>query len=310
MTKHVALNRRMAGYVALGFLALGAGCSRKTPPKQARQVPGSAAIPAVGAEPAWVHGLLVMRKGLQTFHACDDTLTYWVEDEAGDLGFAFEQIGTGPDRPVFAEILVAAALPPVTGPGSTYPRAVVATGLRLAAFASEDGGCDAERASYEFRARGNEPFWSVTITRQEIIFAQPDDPTRVAFPVRAVAGGRRQASLFDEHRDASAPHARPVARGTSLHRHDGGGDPALHRRGSLRRTDVARLCDRWRARAAERFPRRPRRADPAARHACRHCGVVTLRPLNYIKQFVGHNAARDRLVAEQSAGASARADAR
>jgi uncharacterized membrane protein len=189
------------GLVLLLFVSLAAAACSKKPKAETAAKP-----PAADAEkPAWKRGLLVMRPGVQSFHTCNDTSTYWVEDRTkGDLTFAFEQLGTGPERPMYVEILAQPTPPPAQGPGSNQRRALAVSGLRLAAFADEGGGCDPERATYEYKARGNEPFWSVTVTRQAIVFAQPDDPTRIEFPyVASVLNGPRR---FYSTRTTSPAH--------------------------------------------------------------------------------------------------------
>jgi uncharacterized membrane protein len=43
-------------------------------------------------------------------------------------------------------------------------------------------GCEEPPAPYRLRAVGNEPFWSATVTADSVIFMQPDEPARIAFP--------------------------------------------------------------------------------------------------------------------------------
>lgn len=62
--------------------------------------------------------------------------------------------------------------------------------------------------AYEIRAHGNEPFWSITVKRDTILFEQPDEPQRIVFPYatpssgtyRTVAAGDTLVLTLDEHR--------------------------------------------------------------------------------------------------------------
>jgi uncharacterized membrane protein len=61
-------------------------------------------------------------------------------------------------------------------------------------------------ASRLLQALGNEPFWSVEITRQAIVYRTPDEPQGIVFPY-AAPSGRAGGLVFESLRSDSAPRA-------------------------------------------------------------------------------------------------------
>jgi putative lipoprotein len=57
------------------------------------------------------------------------------------------------------------------------------TELVRATPVGEGAGCAEAPARYRFRASGNEPFWSVTVGKDTVVFEQPDEPRRIAAPL-------------------------------------------------------------------------------------------------------------------------------
>jgi uncharacterized membrane protein len=50
----------------------------------------------------------------------------------------------------------------------------------------EGGGCNRPPGDFVYQAFGTEPFWSVRVDVDSVVFTQPDEPNRVAWPAPAV----------------------------------------------------------------------------------------------------------------------------
>jgi uncharacterized membrane protein len=61
-------------------------------------------------------------------------------------------------------------------------------------------------STIELQALGNEPFWSVEITRRAIVYRDPEHQKGISFPY-AVPTGRAVGLVFESSRPDSAPHS-------------------------------------------------------------------------------------------------------
>jgi uncharacterized membrane protein len=129
---------------------------------------------------------------------CGSSGPYAVKDlTRGDLPGIWRTLGAQPSSVLFVEAVVEQ---------SDNSHEVRIQEIRRAQ-AGEGRGCD-EDWSYEYRAHGNEPFWSVTVKSDSIVFEQPDEPHRIAFPYaapssgtyRSVAAGDTLVLTLEEHR--------------------------------------------------------------------------------------------------------------
>jgi len=141
-----------------------------------------------------VRGYLLEASGGFSFRPCDDRSEVWLVDHTGgDLAAAYRALGSGPGSRVFIEVTAGVVVAPDSGAGSRYPEALSVTQLLRAGPAGEGAGCDEPPATYVYRAAGNEPFWSATITADSILFVEPGSQARLAFP--ATAPRRRGTSV-------------------------------------------------------------------------------------------------------------------
>ena len=165
------------------------------------------APPARASDPhlAAIHrGLLVFGHESRTFSPCEGGEEAWVEDRTP--GAVLEQIygrlAQTPYERIFFEVTGTYGPAPSEGFGEGYPKTLVVTGLRHAV--REGSKCEEPTWAFEFRAKGQEPFWSATIAPSGISVSLPGEPLLV-FPPGAPAKGADGAALFTSTREL--PHA-------------------------------------------------------------------------------------------------------
>ena len=170
--------------IALAALVAVTGCAQ--PAKQQASI-ASATIR--------MRGELVAAGQGYTFQPCGSSQARLVADRtSGDLPSLWHQLGVDAQQALFVEAVV-----------DTAADSAVVSEIRRAA--GEGRGC-AESWDYEVRAHGNEPFWSITVKRDTILFEQPDEPHRIVFPYaaassgtyRSVAAGDSLVLTLEEHR--------------------------------------------------------------------------------------------------------------
>jgi uncharacterized membrane protein/heat shock protein HslJ len=105
---------------------------------------------------------------------------YWVVDgTGGELWDIYRALTDKPYQPLYTELRGRLRPPPSTGLAVNYEKQLTVMELRRAA--RESRGCEENLAGIEFRASGNEPFWNVTISRDEIMFSELGKP-KIIFP--------------------------------------------------------------------------------------------------------------------------------
>lgn len=109
-----------------------------------------------------MRGELVWGHEVRSFRECGSQTETWVVDATGgELREASEALASGPYAPLFVELRGRIGPAPARGFGADYDGALTVVELRHAA--RESRGCDEDLSGVEFRARGNEPFWSLEI---------------------------------------------------------------------------------------------------------------------------------------------------
>ena len=170
-----------------------------------RPDPSSASAASADPHLDTVHrGLLVYGHEARTFMPCGGGEEAWVEDRTptGELGQVYGRLAQTPYERIFFEVLGTYAPSPNEGFGAEYPRMLVVTALRHAV--GEGPKCDEPTWGFEFRAKGQEPFWSATIAPSGISVARPDESPLV-FPYAVPAEGAVGAALYRSVREL--PHA-------------------------------------------------------------------------------------------------------
>lgn len=146
-----------------------------------------------------------------TFRPCGETAELWLLDQTdGVLAQAFAAETMKGPAMIYIEAYgerapVADDIPPARSYGGTF----VLEQVLYAGVQSESRGCDAPPESYSVAARGNEPFWSVQVREDGMVWKQPDDPKEIALGApqtqdsegtvryRASGGGHELELLID-----------------------------------------------------------------------------------------------------------------
>ena len=177
--------------VSIGALVLCA-CSKDEAPApepvvDTAPVPAATAPAASPSEPpaesslALKRGMLSLGTEQTTFQPCGEDARLWVIDQtAGVLSETF----ANESKPI--ELFVEAhgeraPTPPEISAARAYPGAFILEEVLYATPPSEAGGCNEPRPAYVVVARGNEPFWSVEVKDDKLIWRQPDDPKELTF---------------------------------------------------------------------------------------------------------------------------------
>ena len=177
---------------ALGCALMFAGCSRKADEEVQRQAPPATAAPTTElssgpVEEPPAESSLSIKRGVVTaagdhaiFRACDDKADLWLVDEADG---ALTQLLTEEDASsLYVETYGERSPVPDTLPAARGQAGVfVMEQLLYAGVAGQMRGCEQPAADYIVAARGNEPFWSVNVTRNGMVWKQPHAPEGVAF---------------------------------------------------------------------------------------------------------------------------------
>jgi uncharacterized membrane protein len=136
-------------------------------------------------------GYLVMLPEGSSLKVCGSEEKSWIVDlTAGELSAVYAKQATNPGDPVFVEFRGILDPAPSVGFGAGYANQLTILELRHAAL--EGRGCNEDLQAVEFRARGNEPFWSLDIAKSGMVFSDFGRSIRLAFPYAApkVSSGR------------------------------------------------------------------------------------------------------------------------
>ncbi len=125
-------------------------------------------------------GHLVWGHEVRSFRPCGMEVEYWVVDRTGgELWDVYRALTHEPYQPLYAELRGDLGPSPSIGFGVKYEKQLTVLELRRAA--RETRGCEENLGGIEFRASGNEPFWNVTVSKNEIIFSELGMP-KIIFP--------------------------------------------------------------------------------------------------------------------------------
>jgi uncharacterized membrane protein len=171
------------------------GCSRQeqpaAAPPPAADVPAApgAVAPAPVAETAPSDSGLAIKRGIAmlaqdrtTFRPCGENAELWLLDQTdGVLAQAFAAETTKGPAMVYIEAYgerapVADDIPDARAYGGTF----VLEQVLYAGVQGEIRGCDATPENYIVAARGNEPFWSVQVREDGMLWKQPDNPKEIS----------------------------------------------------------------------------------------------------------------------------------
>lgn len=129
-------------------------------------------------------GYIVFQAGRASFTSCGSTERSWVVDVSGRMvSDVYDRLATNSGDPVFFELRGRFDPAPQTGFGAAYASQITVFQVRRAAL--EGPACNEDLRSIVFRARGNEPFWSVDIGFGGIAFSDFGRSLRLFFPYAA-----------------------------------------------------------------------------------------------------------------------------
>ncbi|HEY7029652.1 MAG TPA: hypothetical protein VH438_18695 [Gemmatimonadales bacterium] len=172
------LHRRIALVRTSGWcllVAVLAGCdARKEPPADPQVVDSPAPVPQdVGLI---ARGLLAVQGADTTFVGCDEDLARPVIDQTnGELKRAWAGLGAGGER-IYLVVRGVDVRSPAQGPNARYRDALRITRILRAARPGEGGGCHVPTPTWQFKARGNEPFWAVMVYPDSLVLKRPEGP--------------------------------------------------------------------------------------------------------------------------------------
>lgn len=206
--------------VALSLMISIAGCSPDpaapiSSQKVSSDEPGSNLEDAPGAESSLAikRGVMKIAEERATFTPCDGKGELWVLDQSP--GMLTQTLIEGKQAaPVslyveaYGERAPAEEMPQAQG----YEGIFVLEDILYAGVPGEIGGCDAPAPTYIVMARGNEPFWSVEVRDDQMIWRQPEAPTEISFgePQTVNAEGAvRYAVSVAQHELELMVHAQP-----------------------------------------------------------------------------------------------------
>jgi putative lipoprotein len=128
-------------------------------------------------------GTLILGDVVRSFTPCGETRAVWVIDETdGLLDRIYAELNDGAAAATYVEFRGAIADAPAGPAARGYEGQITVRDLIRAEALAESRGCNDLRPRVDFRAWGNEPFWSVELGSRTIVFRQPDEPSMLVFP--------------------------------------------------------------------------------------------------------------------------------
>jgi uncharacterized membrane protein len=174
------------------MVALLAACdARKEPPAVAQAADSPASVPQDQGLVA--RGLLAVQGTDTTFVGCDEDLTRQVIDETnGELKRAWAGLGAGGGERIYLVVRAVEVRSPALGPNARYRDALHITRILRAAHPGVGGGCHVPTPTWQFKARGNEPFWSVMVYPDSLVLKRPEGAGVVFSGVASASEGKAQ----------------------------------------------------------------------------------------------------------------------
>ena len=156
-------------------------------------------------------GRLLLSEERVLFQPCGAQDQWWVIDQTpSSLTQTFIQESQSASADFYIEAYGERA--PASGEASAQGAKfiLVLEEILYAGVPGEVRGCDAPTPSYVVAARGTEPFWSVEVHEQRMVWRQPEDPKELVFgapDTLNAEGGVRYAGVQGAHRLELIVHA-------------------------------------------------------------------------------------------------------
>lgn len=186
-------HRSCLGTLAVIGSLLIAGCSQPTDQQAAAPAPSPAPavqsadeVPGSGAPEPPAESGLAIKRGIAMaagdhamFRACDDPSELWVLDEADGT---LTQLLTEDASTLYVEAYgERAPVPDDLAAARGQAGVFIVEQLLYAGSVAEGRGCERPMIDAAVAARGNEPFWAVTVSGTDMVWKQPDAPQEIAF---------------------------------------------------------------------------------------------------------------------------------
>jgi uncharacterized membrane protein len=195
-----------------------AGCDGQPAPTSEPPAPSAQSEAITPPKPddsslALKRGVLALSEERVTFKPCGATTESWVLDQSPQVQTQalMQQAQAAPAQfyiEAYGERAPAVDEPQARG----YEHIFVLEEILYAGVPGEIRGCDAPNATYIVAARGTEPFWLAEVSKQQVVWRQPDAPKEILFSApqtQTAEGGVRYAATHSEHRLELLVHAEP-----------------------------------------------------------------------------------------------------
>lgn len=131
-------------------------------------------------------GAFLFGKKIRSFTECGETDELWVIDKTGGtLQPARGLLAIPPNKPMFVVVRGTRAKAPVKGLGKDYAGTLIMKELIHASNPNESLGCRDPHHDYAYKAQGNEPGWTITVSTDEIAF-HSINTTPLSFPAASL----------------------------------------------------------------------------------------------------------------------------
>ena len=128
----------------------------------------------------YLRGHLVLGHEVRSFTPCEKEIEHWVLDKTnGELWKVYQKLAHQPYQAIYVEVRGRLGPAPIDGFGADYDGQVTIRELRRAGL--ETAGCAEDLSNILFRASGNEPFWNVQVTENNIVLSELGKP-QLNFP--------------------------------------------------------------------------------------------------------------------------------
>jgi putative lipoprotein len=128
-------------------------------------------------------GTLILGEAVRSFTPCGEDRAIWAIDETGGLlAGIYNELADGGRGAIYAELRGVISPPPEDKAALGYEATISVRELIRADPLGESRGCQDLRPGVDFRAWGNEPFWSIEMGPRTIALRQPDEPTLRIYP--------------------------------------------------------------------------------------------------------------------------------
>lgn len=160
-----------------------ASCGKKTPDEKKPDASAVTEQTRTGPETIqeWgekkiFRGFAIFGEEMRLFQPCGSSASYWVTDNSGQFWDLHYDIvpHSEPSAQVFTIVEGSLGPPSADGSGRDYPGTLL---IEEILYMTHEGlGCKTYWNSFQFRASGNEPSWSVDVTDRELRLTRPDKP--------------------------------------------------------------------------------------------------------------------------------------